>query len=322
MTVQLINPSTALPLKRIGQDLRDESGVSFPIVDGIPRLAPRDNYAESFGMQWNKFAATQIDRHNAGMTLSRDRFFATTEWDPDELAGLDILEVGSGAGRFSQVILSNTRANLWSVDYSSAVDANLRNNGDIAPDRFRLFQCSVYEMPFADGSFDKAFCLGVLQHTPDFSASVRSIIRKVKIGGEIVVDFYPITGFWTKIHAKYLLRPITKRLPKSALLRLIERTAGPLGAVTRGLRSIGLGALTRFVPVADDRGFPRDLSLGQYREWLILDTFDWFSPEFDQPQRVATVRRMFEQHGAEVTFAGILPGPGAGGAIVRGIRRR
>ena len=145
------------------------------------------------------------------------------------------------------------------------------NNGAIAPDRFHLFQCSVYEMPFPDGSFDRAFCLGVLQHTPDFSKSVRSIIRKVKIGGEIVVDFYPITGFWTKLHAKYLLRPATKRLPKTRLLRLIERTATPLGKLARGLRSAGLGTLTRFVPVADDRGFPRDLSPDEYREWLVLD---------------------------------------------------
>jgi SAM-dependent methyltransferase len=177
-------------------------------------------------------------------------------------------------------------------------------------------------MPFPDGTFDRAFCLGVLQHTPDFGKSVRSIIRKVKIGGAIVVDFYPVTGFWTKLHAKYLLRPATKRLPKTRLLRLIERTATPLGKFARGLRSAGFGILTRFVPVADDRGFPRDLSPEEYRDWLVLDTFDWYSPEFDQPQRVATVRRMFESHGAEVTFAGMLPGPGSAGAIVRGIRRR
>lgn len=322
MTVKLINPSTGLPLKKVKDELRDKSGASFPIINGIPRFAPVDNYAESFGMQWNKFAATQLDRQKSGMTLSRDRFFTTTGWNPDELAGLDILEVGSGAGRFSEVVLSNTRARLWSVDYSTAVDANLRNNGNIAPDRFFLFQSSVYEMPFPDETFDKAFCLGVLQHTPNFSESVRSIIRKVKIGGEIVVDFYPITGFWTKLHAKYLLRPATKRLPKTTLLRLIERTATPLGKFARGLRSAGLGIMTRFVPVADDRGFPRDLSPEEYREWLVLDTFDWYSPEFDQPQRVATVQRMFERHGAEVTFAGMLPGPGSAGAIVRGIRRR
>jgi len=322
MTVKLINPATGMPLKKIKNELRDKSGASFPIVNGIPRFAAVDNYAQSFGIQWNKFAATQLDRQQAGITLSRDRFFNTTRWGAEELAGLDVLEVGSGAGRFSRVVLSETRANLWSVDYSTAVDANLSNNGDIAPGRFHLFQASVYEMPFPDGSFDRAFCLGVLQHTPNFSESIRSIIRKVKIGGEIVVDFYPITGFWTKIHAKYLLRPLTKRLPKPVLLRVIERTAGPLGAFARAVRSAGLGIFNRFLPVTDDRGFPAELTPAQYREWLILDTFDWFSPEFDRPQRVPTVRKMFENHGAKVTFAGLVPGQGSSGAIVRGIRRR
>ena len=34
------------------------------------------------------------------------------------------------------------------------------------------------------------------------------LIKKTKKGGSIVVDFYPYNGFWTKIDAKYLLRPI------------------------------------------------------------------------------------------------------------------
>jgi len=31
-----------------------------------------------------------------------------------------------------------------------------------------LFQASIYELPFAPRQFDKVFCFGVLQHTPDF----------------------------------------------------------------------------------------------------------------------------------------------------------
>jgi ubiquinone/menaquinone biosynthesis C-methylase UbiE len=116
--------------------------------------------------------------------------------------------VGMGDGRFSKVVLENTKGTLYSVDYSDAVTANFRNNGDIAPDRFNLFQASIYEMPFHDNSFDKVFCFGVLQHTPDFDASVKALIKKAKPGGEIVVDFYPIKGWWTKIHAKYLLRKV------------------------------------------------------------------------------------------------------------------
>ncbi|MFL6730140.1 MAG: methyltransferase domain-containing protein [Sphingomicrobium sp.] len=266
------------------------------IVNGIPRFGDVDNYSESFGFQWNRFAATQLHAH------SSERLWRETGWTPAELDGLDILEAGSGAGRFSRVLLEQTKANLYSFDYSTAVDANLRNNGGIAPDRFHLCQASIYDMPFPDGSFDKVLCLGVLQHTPDFEASVRALVAKAKPGGEIVVDFYPIRGWWTKLHAKYLLRPVAKRMSRERLLKLIERNAGWLVATHRALTRIGLHALTRFLPLVDIAAtLPADLSPAELREWAILDTFDMFSPEFDSPQRTSAVVAMFDRAGAQVT---------------------
>ena len=47
------------------------------------------------------------------------------------------------------------------MDFSSAVNANLRTNG-LYGDRLRLAQASIYDLPFSDKSFDKVFCLGVL----------------------------------------------------------------------------------------------------------------------------------------------------------------
>ena len=121
-----------------------------------------------------------------------------------------MLEVGSGAGRFSQVILDYTKANLYSVDYSNAVEANFKNNGH-HKDRFHLYQASVYDMPFAKGQFDKVFCFGVIQHTPDVQKTVQSLITMAKPGAEVIVDFYPIKGWWTKLQAKYSLRYFTKK---------------------------------------------------------------------------------------------------------------
>src|SRR5436305_10862293 len=202
-------------------------------------------------MQWNAIRETQIDSAMGQGRISEQRFFSETAWEPAALAGLDILEVGSGAGRFSEVVLARTKANLYSVDYSTAVEANLANNGAIAPERFHLFQASIYELPFPDESFEKVFCLGVLQHTPDFERSVQSLVRKAKTGGEIVVDFYCMRGFWTKISAKYLLRPLTRRMPQERLLRTIERHIGWLIKAHQGLTRLGLGALTRFLPIVD-----------------------------------------------------------------------
>jgi SAM-dependent methyltransferase len=320
--VSYVNPRTGRPLSIEGEALIDDAGASYPIVRGIPRFCEVDNYTTSFGRQWNKFQTTQIDRQGMLDAPSTRRLFAETSWKADDLAGAMVLEVGSGAGRFSRVLLEHTNATLYSVDYSTAVEANLKNNQKWQSGRFFLSQASIYELPFPDGSFDKVLCLGVLQHTPDFEASVRALVSKAKVGGEIVVDFYEIRGFWTKLNAKYLLRPLTKRMSHDRLLGLIERHADRLIGAAYLLDRLKLGIFRRFIPVADIQGtMPRDLSPAQLREWVILDTFDMFSPAFDNPQRLQDVAQMFERAGAEVTFAGHVACEGASAAVVRAVRR-
>lgn len=319
--VCVVNPANERPLRESDGQLVDGFGASFPVVKGIPRFSPADNYASNFGKQWNRYRTIQMDRPETGRTTSEQRFFATTDWSVEELDGLDVLEVGSGAGRFSRVVLERTRANLYSVDYSNSVDANMLNNGAIAPERFYLFQASIYELPFPDDSFDKVFCMGVLQHTPDFEASVAALVSKAKSGGEIVVDFYPILGFWTKIHAKYLLRPLTKRLSHDRLLGLIDRNADSFIALSKFLQRSGLGALTRFVPICDiQRTLPAQLSEEEFREWVVLDTFDMFSPAFDNPQRIEVVADMFRRAGARVTFADFVRFENMSAAVVRAVK--
>lgn len=321
MSVRIVNPANGLPLERRGNELIDAEGSSYPIIGGIPRICEPDNYTSNFGKQWNLFRETQLDFTGGQGDISERRFFLETEWNPESLEGLDILEVGSGAGRFSQVVLSKTKANLFSVDYSSAVEANLANNGKIASDRFHLFQGSVYDMPFPDNSFDKVFCLGVLQHTPDFEASVRALVTKAKPGAEIVVDFYCIRGFWTKISGKYLLRPFTRRMDQQRLYRLVEDNAGWMMRLAQGMNRIGLHALTRFLPIPDLAIMPKELSPERYREWVVLDTFDMLSPEYDNPQRIGAVAKMFERSGADVSFAGFIESGMGKAAVVRAVKR-
>jgi hypothetical protein len=52
-------------------------GREFPIVRSIARFVPSEDYAESFGYQWNYFDKTQLDSHMKN-DLSRERFYATT----------------------------------------------------------------------------------------------------------------------------------------------------------------------------------------------------------------------------------------------------
>ena len=314
----LINPKSGAPLARKDGLLSDGGPGRFPIIKGVPRICEPGNYAENFGKQWNLFAKTQLDEQPGGRRTSERRFFLETGWTPEELAGLDVLEVGSGAGRFSRAILERTQARLWSVDYSSAVEANMAENGAIAPDRFHLFQASVYEMPFPDGTFDRVFCFGVLQQTPDFEKSVEALIDKAKKGGEIAVDFYARRHLLSTFNAKYFIRPLTKRMRHDRLLKYIDANLGWMMTASDFLGRIHLGALTRFLPLADLRLFPKELTREQRREWALLDTFDMLSPEFDQPQRIKDVAAMFGRYGAKVTFADYIDVDGSRVAVVRG----
>jgi SAM-dependent methyltransferase len=315
-TVPYAHPSSQAPLRRDGDSWLDpQSGERFSAIRGIPRFCTADNYSGSFGYQWNLFDQTQLDVHS-GADQSEQRFYGETGWDPTDLSRCTVLEVGSGAGRFTEVFLRTTTGVLHSVDYSSAVEANRRNNAGYG-ERLQLAQASIYELPFADNSFDRVFCLGVLQHTPSFEESVAALITKVKVGGQIVVDFYPIKGWYTKVHSKYIFRPITKRLPKSLLLCLIRLNIRWMLLLFDALCVLRLEVLTPVIKITDVRGFPKKLTPSQRREWAVMDTFDGLSPEFDNPQRIRDVSDMFSQRGCEVTFAGLASYPGGSSAVVR-----
>ena len=297
----------------------EEKHQKFPLINGAYRVVSAENYAKSFGFQWNKFECTQMDRFHNGVDQSSERFWKETGWSKEELAGKKMLEVGSGAGRFTKVILQETEADLYSVDYSNAVEANYRNNGP--NNRLHLFQASIYEMPFKERQFDFVCCLGVLQHTPNFKKSVEILATMVKPGGKLAIDFYENRGWFTKIHAKYIFRPFTKRMSHESLLQRIERNVRWLIGTYRILDRLGLYVLTRFLPICDIKNtLPQNLSDKQLREWVILDTFDMFSPEHDHPQPIETVKKWLEKE-LYIDFAGHVHLNAGKGAVIRASRK-
>lgn len=269
----------------------------FQVRGFIPRLISTDDIASSFGFEWNKHPRTQFDSVN-GMRLSEERFFRQTKW-PRNLSGQKILEVGSGAGRFTEIALQ-TGAKVFSVDASRAVDANWDNNGNHP--NLVLCQASLYELPFAYGYFDKVFCFGVLQHTPDVALSFATIAKYVKPGGELAVDAYN-KNYWRNYHTPmYLMRPITKRMSHDRLHRWISYWVPRLLPVSTWLRNhiplIGR-QVSALVPVVNYDGFLSSQSAEIIEQYCILDTFDDLSPRYILPQRPETMRQWFLNAGYE-----------------------
>lgn len=320
MNIQLVNPFTNNLLSLAADGLMENYALIFPKKNGAFRIVNDNNYTDNFGYQWNKFAGTQVDKASK-LEMSKTRLFAETNWDKEDLTGKNILEVGSGAGRFTQILLDHTNANVYSVDYSNAVEANYKNNGPHP--RLQLFQASIYEMPFAKAQFDKVLCIGVLQHTPNFEQSVKALIEMVKPGGELVVDFYGINGWWTKLHAKYLYRPFTKKLNHQRLYQMIDRNIDWMIKSTRFFTKIGIGKIVnRFIPICDiDGTLPSSLNYQQLRELCILDTFDMFSPEYDQPQKISTVSKWCKQYGMSDVWGGKIYYENAMASVVKGNKK-
>lgn len=184
--INYVSPETGLALEEEKDALVSSSGERFPIVNGIPRFVSKDNYASAFGLQWKSFAKTQLDSFS-GTTITRDRFERCLGSPIASLKGKDVLEVGCGAGRFTELILEGD-ANLHSVDLSVAVDVNRENMG-VRPNH-SIAQANVYGLPFPKNAFDVVICLGVIQHTPSSEKTIQALWEVLKPGGLLVIDHY------------------------------------------------------------------------------------------------------------------------------------
>jgi ubiquinone/menaquinone biosynthesis C-methylase UbiE len=267
----------------------------FAVRYFVPRFIQTDVATSAFGFEWNKHPNTQFDSVN-GMRLTEDRFYRQTNW-PHDLAGQKILEVGSGAGRFTEIALK-TGAEVFSVDASHAVDANWSNHG--RQSNLTLCQASLYELPFPRGYFDKVFCFGVLQHTPDVSAAFAAIARHVKPGGDLAVDVYN-KNYWRNYHTPmYLIRPLTKRISHERLYQCLRWSVPRLLPISTWLGDhipvVGR-QVKALIPIANYDGVFPTQSRDLLEQYSILDTFDTLAPQYVSPQRPETVRQWFLKAG-------------------------
>jgi len=277
-----------------GELIEPVSGNHYWIRNYIPRFVPQDNYAASFGLEWNIHHRTQYDRHS-GFSVSRERFERETRWGRC-LEGETILEVGSGSGRYTEHALT-TGALVISFDYSNAVEANYRSNG--RHPNLLLVQASVYEMPFPYDAFDKVFCFGVLQHTPDPRAAFLAMVAHVKPGGRLASDIYIKDLMHWVLSTKYWVRPFTRNRDSARLYRAVRRYVDlmwPIARIVRRIPRIGYAINWRLLIADYSRVLP-GADEATLREWAYLDTFDMLSPAYDKPQTVRTFRRWHQEAG-------------------------
>ena len=208
-------------------------GCVYPVIRGIPRFVPADNYAASFGLQWNTFRQTQLDS-NTCTTISTDRLRRLAGGDLSVFAGKRVLEAGCGAGRFSEVMLK-AGAELTAIDLSDAVEANLFNCG--RHDGYSVAQADIYRLPFAPGTFDIVVSVGVIQHTPAPERTIAALCEQVAPGGLLIIDHYRPTDIPPRPASRMIRRHLLKQDP-AYCLRFVGRLVAVLWPVHRLLHSV------------------------------------------------------------------------------------
>jgi SAM-dependent methyltransferase len=257
-------------------------GKELPIVRGVGRFVGGDNYADTFGYQWQEFARTQLKPQASEMN-----FLKKTALTKQDLEGKLVLDVGCGMGRFADVA-TRWGARVIGVDLSAAAEVAAHN---LADRDFIAFQADVFNLPFAPGSFDCIYSIGVLHHTPDCEKAFKKLPQYLRPGGTIGVWLYSGYNKWYRFSDYY--RKLTHRIPTKRM-HAILRVAVPVAYwFDRGVRRIPLAG----APLSGLVRYTFPISRNPNPEIRLLDTLDWYTPTYQSKHTYEQVFRWFESCG-------------------------
>jgi SAM-dependent methyltransferase len=160
-------------------------GHRYPIVRRVPRFVQHELDADqartrdSFGYEWT----TLYPGHGhtpPEWQAERDIFLEYTRTVPSDFRGKLVLDGGCGNGRYAK-LANDWGARVVAVDISAAVEIAAQNVAGRA--QVDVVQADLFKLPFRPDTFDMAYSVGVLHHTPDARGAFKAIQPLVKPGG-------------------------------------------------------------------------------------------------------------------------------------------
>jgi SAM-dependent methyltransferase len=188
-------------------------------------------------------------------------------------------------GRFAEVA-TRWGARVVGIDLSAAAEVAAKN---LADRDFVAFQADVFALPFAPESFDVIYSVGVLHHTPDCEAAVKTLAKFLKPGGLLVVWLYSGYNKWYRFSDFW--RRYTHKMKPENLHRVLKVAVPFFHNVQEFLKHVPLVGrpAAGFVQLV----FP--VNRQKDPEARMLDTFDWYSPKY---QSKHTYEQVFKWYGA------------------------
>jgi len=299
--------SQSLELKTLDSSFRIKDGslhcvgcgATYPISNYIPRFSLSTPYADSFGTQWRTFPQSQIDTDT--IQESSIRFDSEIGWQEDDIKGKTVIEFGSGAGRFVDVVSRRAAKLVVGLDATDAVDAaqdNLAKRENVF-----FVQGDILSSPIRKGYFDCGYSIGVLHHTPDPEGCFRILTNAIKSPGNIAISLYDVSNYarpnrnsikvaslellWAlNVWRCEIFRSVTTRLPSSILLAYCKSVVPVLHVINkipvlRYIRYLLPSTCYRHLPVI----------------WSMVDTYDNYATQIIHQYRGKDVFQWFLHEG-------------------------
>ncbi|MGO9645094.1 MAG: class I SAM-dependent methyltransferase [Candidatus Bathyarchaeia archaeon] len=282
-------------------DVVGEGMVNTSRTISVPSYVKGSTYVENFGKQWTRFRDTQLDSRSQ-TNLSLNMLEGLLGGSIEMLEGKTVLEVGAGAGRFTEYLVKYADL-VVSFDLSDAIFVNAA----LGSSNLVAVQADLWNLPKMKMKFDVVYCRGVLQHTPDTMHSLRMIYQFVKPGGQVFFDIYGLGVLGKLRFPSYFWRPIIQHVftyesYSDFLDKHAERMLDWHWKIKPQLPGFCKYLIDYLVPVYDlqEKKHLSPLSRAQFVEWGKLDTLDGMFAKYDNPVRYSDVLRVLKQIGCKV----------------------
>ena len=254
---------------------------NFVIDRNIFVISKDDKYTDNFSNQWKDFNYVQVDSFNK-TKISEDYLRDLLFNDLNQLKNKNILEIGCGAGRFTEHIVKYSNLCV-SIDLSKSIYYNVSKDSK----NLILIKSDFLKLKVKK-KFDIVICRGVLQHTPDPDKSILKLFDFIDEEGLIFFDYYqkPKIGF---LHPKYLFwRPFIRIFFNyNSFKFFLDKNINTLIKIKNFFRKICFNSFfisDCLIPIWDFREKNYKIDKNLFTQWTILDTLDGIFAKYDFPK--------------------------------------